>query len=167
MIGVNSIICGDCLEVIAHVHDGSIDLTVTSPPYDRLRTYKSGWFLDYHRLGHELFRATADGGVCAVIIGDGTKDFAKSLTTARWTLDWCDNSSWRLFEQCIYSRDGNPGAWWKTRFRVDHEMILIFFKGRRPKFFEKSHLMVPSKHAGKVFSGTDRQTDESLQRDDT
>ena len=30
---------GDCLERMAEITDGSIDLTVTSPPYDNLRTY--------------------------------------------------------------------------------------------------------------------------------
>ncbi len=99
-----------------------------------------------------------DGGICAVVIGDGTKDFAKSLTTARLTVDWCDNVGWRLFEQCIYFRDGNPGAWWSQRFRVDHEYILLFLKGKKPKTFDKTSLMVPSKHAGKIYSGTDRLT---------
>ena len=41
---------------------------------------------------------------------------------------------------------------------MDHEYILIFFKGDRPKTFHKEPLMVPSKHAGKVYSGTDRLT---------
>lgn len=31
--------CGDCLELMKCIPDGSIDLTVTSPPYDNLRTY--------------------------------------------------------------------------------------------------------------------------------
>ena len=73
-----------------------------------------------------------------------------------------DNAGWRLFEQCVYARHGNPGAWWSQRFRVDHEAILIFFKGRRPKTLDKTPLMVPSRHAGKLFSGTDRQMDGSL-----
>jgi len=41
---------------------------------------------------------------------------------------------------------------------VDHEYILIFFKGARPKSFHKESLMIPSKHAGKTYSGTDRLT---------
>jgi site-specific DNA-methyltransferase (adenine-specific) len=69
-----------------------------------------------------------------------------------------DVVGWRLFETVIYKRDGNPGAWWNQRFRVDHEYILIFFKGVKPKSFHKEHLMVPSKHAGKSYSGTDRLT---------
>ncbi|HOD96048.1 MAG TPA: site-specific DNA-methyltransferase [Candidatus Hydrogenedentes bacterium] len=154
----NCIITGDCLEVLPYIKDAEVDLILFSPPYDGIRTYHKGWNFDYSALGKSLYRVSKEGGVCAVVIGDGTKDFAKSLTTARLTVDWCDNAGWRLFEQCIYYRDGNPGAWWTQRFRVDHEYILLFFKGKRPKTFEKRSLMIPSKHAGKVYSGTDRLT---------
>ena len=155
---VNSIINGNYLDVLTHVKDNSVDLIVFSPPYDSIRDYKNEWSFDYSALGKALCRVAKEGSICAVVIGDGTKDFAKSLTTARLTVDWCDNAGWRLFEQCIYYRDGNPGAWWSQRFRVDHEYILLFLKGRRPKTFDKSSLMVPSKHAGKSYSGTDRLT---------
>ncbi len=138
--------------------DNSVDLSVFSPPYDGIRDYKKGWIFDFYTLGKNLHRITKEGGVCAVVIGDGTKNFAKSLTTFKLAVDWCENAGWRLFETCVYRRDGNPGAWWNSRFRVDHEYILLFFKGERPKTFNKEPLMVPSKHAGKIYAGTDRLT---------
>lgn len=157
----NSIVQGDCLEVLAHIPGEAVHATICSPPYDALRRYADDWSVDYHVLGKQLFRVTQPGGIAVVVIGDSTKDFAKSLTTARLTLDWVDNAGWRLFEQCIYQRAGNPGAWWSRRFRVDHESILIFFKGARLRTFNKAPLMIASKHAGKIFGGTDRQTDGS------
>ncbi len=162
IIRPSSIVQGDCLKVPARIPDDAIDLTVCSPPYDTLRSYHGDWSLNLPALGQALYRVTRVGGAAIVVIGDGTKDFAKSLTTARLTLDWCDTVGWRLFEQCLYHRAGNPGAWWSKRFRVDHESILIFFKGNRPKTFDKTSLMVPSKHAGKSFAGTDRQTNGSM-----
>ncbi len=161
---LNSVLVGDANLVLGQIEDGSVHLTVFSPPYDAVRSYNGEWALDYRKLGQELFRITALGGVCAVVIGDGTKDFAKSLTTFRWAIDWVDNARWRLFETCIYSRHGNPGAWWSQRFRVDHEYILIFFKGERPRVFDKESLMIETKHPGRVFSGTDRLTDGGLVR---
>lgn len=161
---INHILNADCLSEIPLMSDGYVDLTVFSPPYDGIRDYKNNWEFDYRTLGKELFRATKDGGVCAIIIGDGTKDFAKSLTTFRLAVNWVDEIGWRLFETCIYKRDGNPGAWWTQRFRVDHEYILIFFKGKRPATFDKQHLMIPSKHAGKIYSGTDRLTNGEFKR---
>ena len=156
----DSIICGDCIETLNGLPEDSIDLTVFSPPYDGIRDYKksTGWVFDYSGLGRALYRVSKPGAVCAVVIGDGTKDFKKSLTTFRLAVTWADEVGWNLFESCIYHRDGKPGAWWSKRFRVDHEYILIFFKGKRPKTFHKEPPMVPSKHAGKIYAGTDRLT---------
>jgi site-specific DNA-methyltransferase (adenine-specific) len=160
----NTIILGDSLKVLPRLRSESVDLTVFSPPYDGIRDYGKDWTLDFKSLGEELHRVTVEGGVCAVVIGDGTKNFAKSLTTFRWAVDWVDRVGWRLFECCIYQRHGNPGAWWTQRFRVDHEYILIFFRGDRPRHFDKTTLMVPSKHAGKVYSGTDRLTNGGFKK---
>jgi site-specific DNA-methyltransferase (adenine-specific) len=161
---INQVVNADCLMELPLIADGSVDLTVFSPPYDGIRDYKKNWSFNYPTLGRELLRVTKDGGVCAVVIGDGTKDFAKSLTTFRLAVNWVDVVGWRLFETCIYQRDGNPGAWWTQRFRVDHEYILIFFKGERPATFDKQPLMIPSKHAGKIYSGTDRLTNGDFKR---
>jgi DNA modification methylase len=161
----DTIIHDDALNALAGLPAGHVDLTVFSPPYDGIRDYGKDWSLDYKALGSELFRATKDGGVCAVVIGDGTKDFAKSLTTFRWAVDWVDRVGWRLFETCIYQRYGKPGAWWSQRFRVDHEYILIFFRGNRPRHFDKTTLMVPCKHAGEMHSGiVDRLTNGKLKK---
>lgn len=77
----NVIIHADALKALGDVPAGHIDLTVFSPPYDGIRDYGKNRTLNYKTLGSELFRATTDGGVCAVVIGNGTKDFAKSLTS--------------------------------------------------------------------------------------
>lgn len=37
---LNQIICGDNVTVMRQMPDKCIDLTVTSPPYDDMRTYK-------------------------------------------------------------------------------------------------------------------------------
>lgn len=158
------IIHGDCVSVTAEFERESVDLSLFSPPYDGIRDYQKGWSVDFHALGSNLYRATKAGGVCAVVISDGTKNFAKSLTTFKLAVDWCEKIGWRLFETCVYYRDGNPGAWWTQRFRVDHEYILLFFKGDKPKTFHKEPLMVPSKHAGKIYTGTDRLTSGKLKK---
>ncbi len=158
------IIHADCLQALPALPENSIDLTLFSPPYDGIRDYKKNWSFDFASLGKELFRVTKDGGAAVVVIGDGTKNFAKSLTSFRLAVNWVDEIGWKLFESVIYKRDGNPGAWWNQRFRVDHEYILMFFKGSRPKTFHKEHLMVPSKHAGKVYSGTDRLTNGGFKK---
>ena len=48
-LGLNKIYCGDNLTLIKQLEDNSIDLTVTSPPYDNLRTY-NGFTWDFEGL---------------------------------------------------------------------------------------------------------------------
>ena len=150
---VNSIICGDAVEVLKTFPDNSIDLVVTSPPYDALRTY-NGYSLDLHSVGIELHRVIKEGGIVVMVIQDSTKDFGKSLTSFRTIVDWCDNLGFKLFETCIYRKNGTEGAWWKNRFRVDHEYMPIFLKGKKPQYFNKEPLKIPSIHGGKVMTGS-------------
>ena len=156
-IPVNKIICRDNVELLKTFPDECIDVVVTSPPYDALRDY-NGYQLDLHGLGEQLLRVLKDGGICVMVIQDSTKDFAKSLTSFRTIVDWCDNIGFRLFECNIYHRQGTEGAWWKKRFRVDHEYMPIFLKGKRPQYFDKENIKIPSKHGGKVMTGANIRT---------
>ena len=156
-IPVNKIICRDNITYLKTLPDECIDIVVTSPPYDALRDY-NGYELDLHGLGEQLLRVLKDGGICVMVIQDSTKDFAKSLTSFRTIVDWCDNIGFRLFECNIYNRQGTEGAWWKKRFRVDHEYMPIFLKGKRPQYFDKENIKIPSKHGGKVMTGANIRT---------
>lgn len=156
---LNKIINEDCVEGMKKIPDESIDLVVTSPPYDNLRSYQ-GYEFDLHKTGEQIHRVLKEGGICAMVIQDQTKDFGKSLTSFRTILDWCDSYGFKLFENVIYRKHGTEGAWWKQRFRVDHEYIPIFLKGKKPQYFNKEPLKIPSKHGGKTMTGSgNRKTD--------
>jgi len=166
---LNNVYCGDCVEGMKKIDSESIDLVVTSPPYDEIRTY-NGFDFDLHKTGEEIFRILKDGGICVVVIQDQTKDFGKTLTSFRLAIDWVDSFGFKLFETVIYRKNGTEGAWWKYRFRVDHEYIHIFLKGKRPAYFNKEPLKIPSKHGGKVMSGsgnrkTNGETTQTVRRE--
>lgn len=148
----NNIICGDCAQVMTRIPDESIDMIVTSPPYDSIRDYK-GFSVDLTKVGVESHRLLKDGGIAVVVIQDQTKNFGKTLTSFRLALDWCDNAGFKLFECLIYKKLGAEGAWWNKRFRVDHEYMMVFLKGDRPAYFNKEPLKIPSKHGGKTMTG--------------
>ena len=148
----DKIIHGEAVETLGMYEDNTFDLTVFSPPYDQLRDYH-GFELDLHKLGQELFRVTKEGGLVTMVIQDQTKDGHKTLTSFRTIMDWCDNIGFGLFECNIYKKQGKDGAWWSKRFRVDHEYMPIFIKGRRPNFFDKESIKIPSKHGGKTMRG--------------
>ena len=61
----------NCLDTMAKMPDCFIDLTVTSPPYDNLRTY-NGYSFDYEAVARELYRVTKQGGVVVWVVGDAT-----------------------------------------------------------------------------------------------
>ena len=149
----DKIICADCVEGMKELPDNSIDFMITSPPYDNLRDYIDYSF-DLHETGKEVYRVLKEGAFAVIVIQDQTKDFGKSLTSFKTIIDWCDNIGFKLFECLIYRKHGTEGAWWTKRFRVDHEYMPIFLKGRRPKYFDKEHLKIPSKHGGKIMTGS-------------
>jgi len=150
----------DCVEGMKQLDDNSIDLVVTSPPYDGIRDYK-GFSLDLHNVGIQISRILKDGGMCVMVIQDQTKDGRKSLTSFKTIVDWCENTELDLWECCIYERGGTPGNWWSKRFRVDHEYMPIFIKGKRPQYFNKEHMMIDNPNKGKS-GGSIRNTKGEL-----
>jgi hypothetical protein len=60
---------------------------------------------------------TKDGGVVVVIIGDGTRQFAKSLTSFRLAVSWVDEIGWKLFERAIRK----PDLWYHDG---DHAVLM-------------------------------------------
>jgi site-specific DNA-methyltransferase (adenine-specific) len=149
---LNNIYRIDALEGLKKLPENSIDLMVTSPPYDKIRDYH-GFSINLSEIGKELFRVIKDGGIAVMVMQDQTKNFGKSLTTFKTAIDWCDNGGFKLFETLIYRKFGAEGAWWNKRFRVDHEYMLVFLKGEKPRYFDKQPLKIPSKHGGKTMTG--------------
>jgi len=157
----NRVICGDALKVLQSIEDDTFNLTVFSPPYDALRDY-NGFSLDLVDLGKQLFRVTKSGGVVAMVIQDQTLNGHKSLTTFKTIVDWCDNAGFGLFECLIYKKNGKDGAWWRRRFRVDHEYIPVFVKGKKPTVFNKDPVKIPCIHAGKSMTGGANRNKDGL-----
>lgn len=76
---LDRILCGDNCEVMCTLPKESIDLVVTSPPYDDMRTY-GGHSWDFYGVAWQLWRLTKQGGVVVWIIGDGVVDGSETAT---------------------------------------------------------------------------------------
>ena len=98
--------CGDSAELMKQIPDCSIDLTVTSPPYDGLRKYK-GFDWDFQKIAQELFRATKEGGVVVWVVNDGTEGGSETGTSFRQALYFKDVAGFRLHDTMIW-RKTNP-----------------------------------------------------------
>lgn len=154
------LIVGDCVDVMHTMKDSSVDLTVTSPPYDDLRDYE-GFSLDWHAVISELYRTTKLGGVVVWVVGDATKNGSETGTSFRQALAFIDRG-FRLHDTMIYQKHNfsNPS---NNRYHQIFEYMFVFSKGK-PKTFNPI-LDRPNVYAGKVGSwgkNTTRQKDGSF-----
>ena len=96
---------GDCLELMKDIPDCSVDLTVTSPPYDNLRTYNGNigqWNFDkFKAIAKELYRVTTDGGVIVWIVSDATIKGSETGTSFRQAL-WFMDCGFNLHDTMIW-----------------------------------------------------------------
>jgi len=83
-ITVNEFYVNDCVEFMQKMDAGSVDLTVTSPPYDDLRNY-NGYSFNFEAVADGLFRVTKMGGIVVWVVGDRIKK-GRTLSSFRQAL---------------------------------------------------------------------------------
>lgn len=154
-IGNATLYLGDCLEVMATMPADSIDLTVTSPPYDNLRTY-NGYVFDFEGIARELYRVTKPGGVVVWIVGDATVKGSETGTSFRQALYFKDVCGFNLHDTMIYQKAVCPFPD-TNRYYQGFEFMLVLSKGA-PKTFNPIRDR-RNKTAGRTVSGTIRNTD--------
>lgn len=133
---------GDSAEVLAGMEADSVDLTVTSPPYDNLRTY-NGFTFDFERIARELYRVTKPGGVVVWVVADATINGSETGTSFRQALYFMA-CGFRLHDTMIWAKP-NPMPSQSTRYQAATEYMFVFSKGP-PKTVNL--LREPSKQAG-------------------
>lgn len=146
-IGNAELIHGDCLEVMAVLADNSVDLTVTSPPYDNLRTY-NGYTFDFEGIARELYRVTKPGGVVVWVVGDATINGSETGTSFRQALYFKDVCGFNLHDTMIYRRHRAPLN--HSRYEQHFEFMFVLSKGP-PRAFNP--IMEACVKAGKLRTG--------------
>ena len=144
---------GDCLEVMKTFDAEIIDLTVTSPPYDNLRTYENSiddWnFEKFKEIAKELFRITKKGGVVVWVVGDATVKGSETGTSFKQAL-FFKEIGFNLHDTMIYQKINYPPLT-HNRYEQCFEYMFVFSKGK-PKVFKP--IMIETKNKGLVRSGT-------------
>ena len=127
---INKVIQGDCLEVMKDIPDKSIDMVLTSPPYDNLRDYKNYSF-DFKNIAKELFRITKDGGVIVWIVNDATVDGGETGTSFKQAL-YFKEIGFNLHDTMIWLKDSPayPASKKSNRYSQVFEYMFIFSKGK-------------------------------------
>lgn len=138
--------CMDCLEGLKLLKDNSIDLTVTSPPYDNLRTY-NGFSWNFEGVTKELYRITKEGGVVVWVVGDATIKGSETGTSFRQALYFME-CGFNLHDTMIYAKN-NPIPQNHNRYEQQFEYMFVLSKNK-PKTFNP--IRIPTLGAGKKYS---------------
>lgn len=155
-----SLLHGDCLELMATLPDASVDLTVTSPPYDNLRTY-NGYSFDFEGIAKQLYRVTKDGGVVVWIVSDATVKGSETGTSFRQALYFKDVCGFNLHDTMIWSK-GETNFSDSNRYQQSFEYMFVLSKGRPAT----SNLIADKQNVsfGRLRIGTDRSADGSTRK---
>ena len=114
-----------------HVPAGSVDLIITSPPYDNIRLY-NGYSFDYEKVIDGLTRVIKPGGVCVWIVADQSDEGDESGTSFRQAL-YFKSTGWKLFDTMIYSKPLRGGVGSKNSYYQTWEYMFVFSYQTIPK----------------------------------
>ena len=144
--------CGDNVEIMRTLPAASVDLTVTSPPYDDLRSYSAGkpmselW--NFESVAQELWRLTKPGGVVVWVVADATVNGSETGTSFRQALRFME-IGFRLHDTMIYRKPNPIPVMAKHRYTQSFEFMFVFCKsdiGCRGEIRQEK-----TRHAGKSY----------------
>jgi DNA modification methylase len=139
---------GDNVATMRTLPAESVDLVVTSPPYDNLRTY-GGHSWDFPAVASELTRLLKVGGVIVWIVADATIDGSETGTSMRQALHFKDVCGLNIHDTMIYASDKPPLT--HNRYEQAWEYSFVFAKGKPKAWNPKTRRCI---HAGKGRSGS-------------
>jgi len=125
---VNQVHCMDALELLRLLPDASIDLTVTSPPYDNLRKY-TGFTWDFEGIARELYRVTKLGGIVVWVVGDATIEGSETLSSFKQAIYFVDTCGFKMHDTMIWQKDGSPFPE-SNRYAQEYEYMFVLSKAR-------------------------------------
>tara|TARA_R100001086_G_C11779901_1_gene243338 strand:- start:38 stop:814 length:777 start_codon:yes stop_codon:yes gene_type:complete len=155
----------DCLKVLPTLKEKSIDLIVTSPPYDDLRNYNksSAWNFDiFESVANELQRVLKIGGVIVWVVNDATIKGSETGTSFRQAL-YFNEIGLNLHDTMIWQKETFTAVGSiKTRYAPVFEYMFVLSK-EKPKTFNPINDR-PNKSYGRKYSGTIRKKDGTTKK---
>lgn len=134
MLEINKVHNIDCLEGINQLEDNSIDLVVTSPPYNinidygeeysdnlTLEEYKK-WIIKVYK---ELFRVSKEGGLVCINVGN-----QRNSGLPHYTYFLLKEAGFNIIKEIF---------WYKGLYYIQGETIFVCSKGKKyNKYYEKN-----------------------------
>ncbi len=144
---LNSIVCGDCENVLKIFPSSSIDLIVTSPPYSDKRKNTYGgihpdeyidWFLPKAK---QFYRVLKLRGTFILNIKDGAANGERHIYALNLVLE-LRKQGWFWTEEFIWHKKNSFPGKWPNRFRDAWEPCFQFNKQKRFNMFQEE-VMIP------------------------
>lgn len=132
------------LDTMSRMPENFVDLTVTSPPYDGLRTY-NGYSFPFEDIAKELYRITKQGGVVVWIVGDGHENGGETLTSFKQAL-FFKEIGFVVHDTIIYKKT-NFSVPFPDKYHQTFEYCFVLSKGKKKTF--NPLIDRPNKKAGK------------------
>jgi site-specific DNA-methyltransferase (adenine-specific) len=137
MLETNKIYNCNCIDGLKLLDDNSVDLTVTSPPYDLIREYhgvvnEDTWNFDVFKpIAKELYRVTRKGGVVVWVVGDAVVDGGETGSSFRQAL-YFQECGFKLHDTMIYEKNSStfPARADSKRYSQIFEYMFVFVKGK-------------------------------------
>ena len=124
--------CGDNCEVMLEMPPASVDLVVTSPPYDDLRTY-GGHSWDFYGVAWNLKRLLKPGGVIVWVVADKTDKGSETGTSSKQA-EHFRSIGFNQHDTMIYHRQGAFPMDEAKRYWQDWEYMFVFTNGKPSTF---------------------------------
>jgi DNA modification methylase len=135
---MNKIILGNAVDMLSTMEKEIIDLTVTSPPYDNLRSYngkikddvvyEDGFSFPFVEMARELFRVTKHGGIVVWVVNDQVKNGGETGSSFKQALKFME-IGFTLYDTMIYHKNGAPFPE-SGRYSQVFEYMFVFSKGK-------------------------------------
>jgi len=154
---LNKLYFGDNILLIKNIEDNSIDMILTSPPYDNLRNYGTKdkkeveklWnFNIFTQIAGELNRVLKPGGVIVWVVGDATIKGSESCTSFKQALYFKENCKLNLHDTMIYQKQ-NYIPLTHNRYEQCFEYMFVFSKGKPNTF---NPILIENKNSGKTIN---------------
>lgn len=126
------LIHGDCIQSMQQLDEYSVDLTVTSPPYDNLRTYEGSLVWGegiWKQVLEQLYRVTKKGGVVVWVVGDATIKGSETGTSFKQAL-YAKEIGFNLHDTMIYEKAGTGACGSNYAYWQAFEYMFVLSKGR-------------------------------------
>ena len=156
---IYEIMNGDAEDWLLDIDKESVDLVVTSPPYDSLRNYNGvgdTWNEDKFKIiAIRLWDVLRPGGVVVWVVNDKTEKGSKTGTSFRQAL-YFQSIGFNLNDVMIWRKTNPMPQVKQPRYTQCFEYMFIFSKGK-PKTFNP--IMRKTKFGGKNYNSTAKNMD--------